>query len=154
MDTIQLYYNASERKVIGKNLTQVGNPIQCVVKGDASIMSPIFIFNSNGNYPVGVNYLYWADTGRYYFIDDIQVLTGSRMALHCSVDVLETYGSNIKNQVAIVDKQQHESNLYYNDGSFIKDSREFYTVHSFSNGFNDTGKYVLITAGGHGIIPE
>lgn len=154
MDTIQLAYNASERKVVGKDITTVGSPVQCVIKGNASIMNPVFIVNSSSSYPVGVNYLYWQDTGRYYFIDDIQVLTGSRMAIYCSVDVLESFSNHIKNQTAIIEKQQNDSNLYFNDGSFVKDSREFYTVHTFPNGFNDTGKYVLITAGGHGIIPE
>ena len=147
MSTIQLYYNGSERKVIGKDITAVGNPIECVVKGDASITNPVFIFKSNEAYPVGVNYLYWQDTERYYFVDDIQVLTGSRMALYCTVDVLEIFSSEIKNQIAIVSKQQNENNLFYDDGSFVQDSRHFYTVKSFPNGFNDNGEFVLITAG-------
>lgn len=147
MSTIQLYYNASERKVIGKDITEVGNPIECIVKGDASITNPVFIFKSNEAYPVGVNYLYWQDTERYYFVDDMQVLTGSRMALYCSVDVLETYADYIKLQTAIVNKQQNDANLFFDDGSFVKDSRQFYTVKSFPNGFNDTGEFILITAG-------
>ena len=147
MSNIQLYYNASERKVVGKNLTEVGDPIQCVVKGDASIMTPIFVYSSNSNYPAGINYLYWADTGRYYFIDDIQILTGGRMALYCTVDVLETYADYIKLQTAIVNKQQNDANLFFDDGSFVKDSRQFYTVKSFPNGFNDDGEFILITAG-------
>lgn len=147
MDTIQLAYNASERKVIGKNITPIGSPIQCIIKGNASIMNPVFIVNSSNSYPVGVNYLYWQDTGRYYFIDDIQFLTGSRMAIYCSVDVLESFKTYIKSQTAIIDKQENQSNMYFNDGSFIKDSREFYTVTSFPNGFNDQGEFILITAG-------
>lgn len=147
MSAIQLYYNASERKVIGKVITAIGSPITCIVKGDSSIMNPVFILEANEAYPVGINYLYWQDTERYYFIDDIQVLTGSRMALYCTVDVLESFSSEIKNQVAIVDKQQNDANLFFDDGSFVKDSRHFYTVKSFPNGFNDNGEFVLITAG-------
>lgn len=147
MSTIQLYYNASERKVIGKDITNVGNPITCIIKGDASIMSPVFILASSESYPVGVNYLYWTDAGRYYFIDDIQVLTGGRMALYCSVDVLESFKTEIKQQTAIISKQQIDANMYFDDGSFVQDSRQFYTVKSFPNGFNDNGEFVLITAG-------
>lgn len=147
MDTIQLYFNGSERKVIGKSKTAIGDPITCIIKGDSSIMSPVFILNTSSGYLSGINYLYWQDTGRYYFIDDVQVLTGSRVALYCTVDVLESFATSIKNQTAIVEKQQNENNLFYDDGSFVQDSRHFYTVKSFPNGFNDNGEFVLITAG-------
>ena len=148
---LTLYYNSSERKVIGKSLQSVGN-VTGVLKGDASIMNPVFILESDNNYLSGVNYLYWQEGGRYYYIDDIQVLTGSRMVLYCSVDVLETYSTEIKAQVAIVDKQQTLANMYFNDGSFRREAREFYTVKSFQNGFNDVGEYILITAGGSSVI--
>lgn len=148
---LTLYYNSSERKVIGKSLQSVGT-VTGILKGDASIMNPVFILESNNNYLSGVNYLYWQEGGRYYYIDDIQMLTGGRMAFYCSVDVLQTFKNEIKAQTAIIDKQQTVSNMYFNDGSFRKDTREFYTVKSFENGFNDTGEYILITAGGSSVI--
>ena len=110
---LTLYYNSSERKVIGKSLQSIGN-VTGVLKGDASIMNPVFILESNNNYLSGVNYLYWQEGGRYYYVDDIQVLTGSRMAIYCSVDVLQTFRTQIKAQTAIVDKQQVLSNMYFN----------------------------------------
>lgn len=143
---LTLYYNASERKVIGKSLRTLGT-VTGVLKGDASITSPTFIVEANSSYFNGVNYLYWEETNRYYYIDDIQALTGGRMLFICSVDVLESFSTQIKQQTAILDKQQTLSNMYYNDGSFKKDTREFYTIKSFSNGFNDDGEYILITAG-------
>ena len=143
---LTLYYNASERKVIGKSLRTLGTA-KGVLKGDASITSPTFVVEANSSYFNGVNYLYWEETNRYYYIDDIQALTGGRMLFVCSVDVLESFKTQIKQQTAILDKQQTLSNMYYNDGSFKKDTREFYTIKSFSNGFNDDGEYILITAG-------
>ena len=143
---LTLYYNASERKVIGKSLRTLGTA-KGVLKGDASITSPTFVVEANSSYFNGVNYLYWEETNRYYYIDDIQALTGGRMLFVCSVDVLESFKTLIKQQTAILDKQQTLSNMYYNDGSFKKDTREFYTIKSFSNGFNDDGEYILITAG-------
>lgn len=143
---LTLYYNSSERKVIGKSLQNLGN-VAGILKGDASITSPVFILQSNNNYLSGVNYLYWQETGRYYYIDDIELMTGGRMVFYCSVDVLQSFATQIKAQTAIIDKQESENNMYFNDGSFRKDSREFYTVRSFPNGFNDNGEYILITAG-------
>jgi hypothetical protein len=132
--------------VIGKSLRNLGN-VTGILKGDASITSPSFILATNNNYLSGTNYLYWQETGRYYYIDDIELITGGRMVFYCSVDVLESFKTQIKSQTAIVDKQESLSNLYFNDGSFRKDSREFYTVKTFPNGFNDNGEYILITAG-------
>ena len=143
---LTLYYNSSERKVIGKSLQNVGN-VTGILKGDASIMNPVFILESNNNYLSGVNYLYWQEGGRYYYIDDIQMLTGGRMAFYCSVDVLESFKTGIKAQTAIVEKQENRSNLYFNDGSFVKDTRAFYTVKNFQYGFNETGEFILINAG-------
>lgn len=144
---LTLYYNSSERKVIGKTLQNVGT-VTGVLKGDASILYPTFTLES-GNYLTGVNYLYWQETGRYYFIDDIELMTGGRMAFRCSVDVLESFKTQIKNQTAIISKQQNsnDSNIYFDDGSFKIDTREFYTVKTFSNGFNDNGDFILVTAG-------
>lgn len=149
---LTLYHNSSERKVIGKSLNNLGD-VTGVIKGDASIMAPTFILEydstASSDYLTDVNYLYWQEAGRYYFVDDVQVLTGKRVMFMCSVDVLQTYRYAIKQQTAIISKQQNsdDSNIYYNDGSFVTDSRNFYTIKSFSNGFNDDGDFILVTAG-------
>ena len=62
---LTLYYNASERKVIGKSLRTLGT-VTGVLKGDASITSPTFVVEANSSYFNGVNYLYWEETNRYY----------------------------------------------------------------------------------------
>ena len=145
---LTLYYNSSERKVIGKSLQSVGS-VTGILKGDASIMNPVFILESNNNYLSGVNYLYWQEGGRYYYIDDIQMLTGGRMAFYCSVDVLQTFKNEIKAQTAIVDKQEsrNETNLYLNDGSFVDTEQTFNEIKNFQYGFNEVGEFILINAG-------
>ena len=145
---LTLYYNSSERKVIGKTLQSIGN-VTGVLKGDASIMNPVFILESDNNYLSGVNYLYWQEGGRYYYIDDIQMLTGGRMVFYCSVDVLQTFRNEIKAQTAIIDKQESplQTNLYLNDGSFVDTEQTFNEIKNFQYGFNETGEFILINAG-------
>ena len=145
---LTLYYNASERKVVGKSLQNLGN-VTGILKGDASIMSPTFILEANDNYLSGVNYLHWQETDRYYYIDDIQVMTGGRMVFYCSVDVLQSFATQIKEQTAIIDKQESrgESNLYLNDGSFVDTEQTFNEILNFDNGFNEVGEFILINAG-------
>ena len=145
---LTLYYNASERKVIGKSLRTLGT-VKGVLKGDASITSPAFVVEANSSYFNGVNYLYWQETGRYYYIDDIQALTGGRMLFVCSVDVLQSFATQIKAQTAIIDKQESrgETNLYLNDGSFVDTEQTFNQILNFQSGFNETGEFILINAG-------
>ena len=149
---LTLYHNSSERKVIGKSLTNLGD-VTGVIKGDASIMAPTFILEYDStdvsSYLKDVNYLYWGHTGRYYFVDDVQVLTGKRVMLICSVDVLQTYSTAIKQQVAIIDKQESrdETNLYLSDGSFVSTEQTFNEIKNFQTGFNETGEFILINAG-------
>jgi len=145
---LTLYYNSSERKVIGKSLQNLGN-VTGILKGDATITSPVFILASNNNYLSGTNYLYWQETGRYYYIDNIELMTGGRMAFYCSVDVLESFKTQIKAQTAIIDKQESisETNLYLNDGSFIDTEQTFNEIKNFQTGFNEVGEFILINAG-------
>lgn len=145
---LTLYYNSSERKVIGKSLQNLGT-VTGILKGDASITSPVFILQSDTDYLSGTNYLYWQETGRYYYIDDIELMTGGRMVFYCSVDVLESFKTQIKAQTAIVDKQEsiNETNLYLNDGSFIDTEQTFNEIKNFQTGFNEVGKFILINAG-------
>lgn len=145
---LALYYNASERKVIGKSLATLGE-LTGVVKGDASIMNPVFILKTDDKYLSNANYLYWVETGRYYFIDDVQVMTGGRIELYCSVDVLQSFASQIKAQTAIIDKQESraETNLYINDGSFVATEQTFNQILNFQTGFNEVGEFILINAG-------
>ena len=145
---LTLYYNASERKVIGKSLQNLST-CTGVLKGDASIMNPVFVLDANDNYLSGTNYLYWQESGRFYYIDDIQVMTGGRMVLYCSVDVLQSFATQIKAQTAIIDKQESrgETNLYLNDGSFVDTEQTFNQILNFQTGFNETGEFILINAG-------
>ena len=145
---LTLFYNASERKVIGKSLQNLG-PTTGILKGDASITSPVFILQSDNDYLSGVNYLYWQETGRYYYIDDIELMTGSRMVFYCSVDVLQSFATEIKAQTAIINKQESrsETNLYLNDGSFVDTEQTFNEIKNFQTGFNEVGEFILINAG-------
>lgn len=146
---LQLIRNGSERNIINKTLTTIGTET-AIMKQDSSIIHPIFIMAYSPTYIQNINYAYCEETKRYYFVDGIESMTGGRVLLRCTVDVLETYKKQILAQTAIIDKAQDTSlaNLYFNDGSFIQDSRNFYTIVNFTNGFNDNGEYILITAGG------
>lgn len=101
----------------------------------------------NADNPTVYNYAYIPAFSRYYFINKIESYRTGLFILTMSVDVLETYKTEIKGMLAIIDKNETVGNNYFNDGSFVLDSRAYNQIINFSNGFNDNGEFILITAG-------
>ena len=143
-----LYKNSSENNVIGKSLAQIKR-VECNLKNDVSVINPSLILYYTANI-LNSNYCFIPKFNRYYFIDEIVPITADRCIVKCRVDVLESFKNSILNLDCIVDKQEKEiaSNKYINDGSFVTTSKQFNRMIEFPNGFNETGSYILICAGG------
>ena len=47
---------------------------------------------------------------------------------------------------------EYRNGSYLDDGSFIVEHKDFDTIHSFPNGFNEEGTFILICAGGGGSL--
>lgn len=141
---ITLYQNISENNRVGKTLinaqTFTGN-----LRQSTSIINPVIMLNADN--PTAYNYAYIPAFNRYYFINKIEAYRTGLFILTMSVDVLETYKTEIKGMLAIIDKNETVGNNYFNDGSFVLDSRAYNQIINFSNGFNDNGEFILITAG-------
>lgn len=141
---ITLYQNISENNRVGKTLinaqTFTGN-----LRQSTSIINPVIMLNADN--PTVYNYAYIPAFNRYYFINKIEAYRTGLFILTMSVDVLETYKTEIKRMLAIIDKNETVGNNYFNDGSFVLDSRAYNQIINFSNGFNDNGEFILITAG-------
>ena len=144
---IDLYINSSENNRVNKALWDKFE-LKGTLRGETNVINPeILIEHPN---PTGYNYAYIPEFQRYYFIKDITSVRNGLWRARLTVDVLETYKTQIKQMPVIIDKQQNKgnSNLYLNDGSYVIDSRSYNTILNFSGGFNAGGKFILITAGG------
>lgn len=77
-------------------LTRVGDLGNVQLKDTTELFTPVFILRTN---PLvyNSNYVYCSFTKRYYYIESIDALSGSRIAIHCKCDVLHTYRNEIKN---------------------------------------------------------
>lgn len=150
---VKLCNNASEANIINKTVT-VLDTRTCTVKGPLSVETPILLLDYDGNDASAVNYMIIPELNRCYFVTDVIKLTGSRYEVHGKTDVLESFKDQILQLSAIIDKQQHISNvnMFLDDGSFMMENKEFNTVINFPSGFNSAGEYILITAGGGGGI--
>lgn len=144
---IDLYINSSENNRVSKVLSGKFE-LTGTLRGETNVVNPeILIEHTN---PTGYNYAYIPEFNRYYFINEFTSVRNGLWRVRLSVDVLETYKTQIKQMPAIIDKQQNKgnSNLYLNDGSYVIDSRSYNTILNFSGGFNNAGEFILITAGG------
>ena len=70
-----------------------GTEIEVKLKENTSLMNPVFIITKNIHELI--RYVYWVDTSRYYFVDDVVSVTNTISEVHCSVDVLATYKTYI-----------------------------------------------------------
>ena len=149
---VTLCNTPSERNIINKVIQDVIS-VNAIIKGDLSVENPVLILDYTGD-SNNINYMKIPELNRTYFINEIIKLTGHRYEVHGKSDVLESFKDGILAMNCIISKQQSatQANMYLDDGSFVTENREFNTVINFPTGFNDTGEYILITAGGGGGI--
>ena len=141
-----LYKNSSENNVIGKSLVQIKS-VECNLKNDVSVVNPTLVLSYTYSI-LDSNYCFIPKFNRYYFIDEIIPITGDRSIIKCRVDVLESFKDDIKSLTAIINKQETIADKFIDDGSWIVENKDFLQSYNFSNGFNDNGEFILITAGG------
>lgn len=96
MDLKFYKYSATPERVDKTNfLTENGTLGGVELKTETNLMRPTFILKTN---PVvyNSNYVYCSFTQRYYYINSVTAMTGGRIAIDCSIDVLHTYRNEIK----------------------------------------------------------
>lgn len=143
---ITLYVNSSEKNKIGKNLTNDFS-LSGTLRDVTNIINPVILIELNeiGNY----NYCYIPNFNRYYFITDITVIRTGLFAVSLTVDVLESFKTDIKNlSVILLNTQNIGSNNYLPSPVFRNNVKSKTDIINFPNGLNDSGEFILITAGG------
>ena len=145
---VKFYYNASDDRAINKRLLELGNNVFVgVPRDEVSVMNPIIRFESDEI--LRYNYAYIPSLQRYYSIVDRTAYRQGVWDITFAVDVLMSFRYDISELSVVVDKQSmaKNGNEYIDDGSLVSENVMFQTVYEFPAGFNNTGEYILITAG-------
>lgn len=145
---VYFYFNQSDDRVINKRLLEMdGNKFEGVPRDEISVMNPVIRFESNEI--LRYNYAYIPELQRYYSVVDRTAFREGVWDITFSVDVLMSFRRDILNLCVVVDKQSMgaNGNEYIDDGSLVTENVMFQTLYEFPGGFNDTGEYILITAG-------
>ena len=146
--TIQLYTNESPENFLTKTITQVGTDLSGDLREETSIITP-GIRIAMDSVPANVNYMYVADWGRYYFIDEIISVRAGIWELRGRVDVLMSFKAPIQACKGIVRRAESANayNVYLDDGSFRSYADPAVITQEFPSGFS-TWEYLLVVAGG------
>lgn len=145
---VRFYYNASDDRVINKQLLQTsGNKFEGVPRDEISVMNPIIRFESDEI--LRFNYAYIPSLQRYYSVVDRTAYRQGVWDVTFTVDVLMSFRADISDLSVVVDKQSMIENgdEYIDDGSLVSENVMFQSIYEFPAGFNNTGEYILITAG-------
>ena len=145
---IVLMLNNSEPERVTKELKTLATLTGSLKEGTSVINPTILLRGTPATVQqiVTSNYLRIPDFGRYYFIRDISSVRTNLWEISCHVDVLQTYATQIKEQKAIIQRQENKWNLYLNDGSFRVYQNPTVLTKPFPNGFR-TNNFVLAIAG-------
>ena len=143
---IIFYNNMSDNRTIRKKLLS-DFTVSGTLRDTCSIMYPVITIESSSVFRY--NYAYIPDFRRYYFIKNITSFRTNLWTVEFEVDPLMSFKGDILAMQVVVDKQSSQSigDEYIDDGSLVTDNNTCTSIYNFSNGFNDNGEYILITAG-------
>lgn len=147
--------NNDDRKKIKKKFAENVEPVECVLKENTSIFSPVMIVSKDriGENWAKYNYAKIPDFGdRYYFIDNITAETGGRLAYHMTVDPLKTYAQTLLNTSFFIARSESVNSKYFLDTEKaieVKKIMDFPSPHLGVIPQDSTGnKFCITVAGG------
>lgn len=143
---IQLFNNKSDNRCIRKELIN-GLSVTGSLRESCDVLAPVINFECD--ILMKYNYAYIPDFRRYYFITKFTNVANNVWEVEFKVDPLMSFKGDVLALQVVVDKQSSTSigDEYIDDGSLVADNYMFKSIYNFSNGFNDQGEYILITAG-------
>lgn len=146
----------SDMDVIGKTWNNTTELIEGKLMFDQSMLKPKFIVDGNFS---AYNYAYIPEFGRFYFIMEQSIKTGTLSEIDMQVDVLQSFKEELIGENAdvdaIIERQQSLNNAYFADGMYwTQTNKEVKTYpFTFANGNEmkfdiPSDNFILIIAGG------
>lgn len=143
--TINLGVNHSENTKADKNV-DYSLDLEGNLRENCSLKEPIFLIETSENIS-NYNYCKIDIFGRAYFMSSPKFVRTNLYEIHLKCDVLSSFISEIRENSAIVKRQENLWNLYVDDGSFRTYQNSNVVVNKFPSGFTDKS-FVLCVSGG------
>lgn len=150
-----IFKTKSAPNVVNKTLTEVVTFDEVLFKEDTSLLNPTIIINGVSNASsytiedIGTsNYFSIPKVNRYYFITDITMMSGGRVAISGKVDVLMSFKADILGSTQLIVRQEKKNNNYLIDTDIPLSSKKQVIEHEFGDSIVDSGYYILAVNGG------
>lgn len=82
-----------------------GTAVSCYLKDNTSVVHPVFVLERTD---FSINYIQWGS--RYYFVDDIVSIRNTAIEVHCTVDPMATYKTQIGSSTQYVTRSASQHN--------------------------------------------
>lgn len=150
--TVIIYRNLSEGNVVDKNISEIVQ-VNGTLRSGTSVLNPSITFESSSVGIISANYIYIVEWERYYFVNEITNIRNNLWSFSCHVDVLMTYRNIIRQQSAIIARQEFLYNLYLDDDKFLVNAPRMIVTKAFPGRVpagNSAGanSFILTLAGG------
>ena len=153
---LKLFKTKSAPNVVSKSLSEVVAFDEVIFKDDTSLLNPTVIINGVSNsstYTIEdigkCNYFSIPKVDRYYFITDIVMLHGGRVAISGKVDPLMSFKTDILASTQLIVRQEKKTNNYLIDTDIPLSSKKQIIEHEFGDSIADGGYYILAVNGGN-----
>ena len=162
MSSINLYKFIGDRKQLNKDSNHGSTLLETVsgnFRGDVNLINPVIEIQPTQTSTIAIltkqcNYVYIADLGRYYFVDDIVCKAGNIIEMHLSLDVLFSWATQIlalEQGIVARNGEASNSNLYLDDSEIHVYNNPHIVTYEFTyaSGSLTFGNpaYVLAVAG-------
>lgn len=148
-------------KKVHREPTEIARYDNVTFLESTSIENPIFIIGGVTDIEefCGINYAYLPRLGRYYFVEDITMENGGRVALKCSIDVLKTFSPDIDSMgKTLITRQANKRDLLLPDSMLPLKAEKVTQVLSMGsigldNDTNDadkSGYFLVLSTSGKG----
>lgn len=111
--TVKFYKMTSTTNTINKKKTQIQES-ECQLYEETDILNPVLLMRYNKNL-LSSNYVFIEEFGRFYFINNIDIVDGDKILVRCHIDVLDTYWNSIKDTSQHIIRNSEQFNLYMKD---------------------------------------
>lgn len=148
-----LQYNKSDADHLDKDITDIHDLVG-IFREDCTIEDPVVLLEGNPDLLVGVNYFSIPKFNRSYFLTGQRIVRTNLIEITGHVDVLSSFKAYIRQQTAIVKRQETNKayNLYIDDSSLRSYQNPIVLTQNFPQGFNGHS-FILVTAGIEGTTP-
>lgn len=146
MFNITLQINNSEKNRLDKSITDLVT-LTGTLRAETSIIDPVIVVEGDLSSFVNCNYMTIDSFHRKYFVNNIRSIRNDLFEITAHVDVLTTYAPQIRENNAIIARQEKKWNLYLNDGVFKTYQNPHIVTKAFPSGFTEQ-HFIFSVAGG------